>query len=155
MVEEFVIKLATLEDMKDVFNLSNDSVVRMNSINPEPIIWENHINWFKNKIKDKNSIFYIINDSLNNFMGYVRLDREDDWVLTIHLKNEYRGKGLGQRILQKICTLNADKCIIALVKENNLASLNSFKKAEFRETDFVFIRNERYHKLKYECNCNK
>ena len=37
MAEEFSIKLATMEDMKDVFELSNDPVVRQNSFNPEKI----------------------------------------------------------------------------------------------------------------------
>lgn len=156
MVEEFEIKLATIEDMKDVFDLSNDKLVRANSINTEQIKWENHQIWFKNKTNDENCIFYTLNSLNNGFIGYVRLDKEDrKWVLTIHLLPNYRGKGLGSKILETICTLNSNKCIIALVKENNLASLKSFKKAKFRETDFVFIKNERYHKLEYEYNCNK
>lgn len=155
MVEEFSIRLAKNEDMEDVFNLSNDETVRVNSINPELIIWENHITWFKNKINDKNSIFYIINDPENNFMGYVRLDKDEDWVLTIHLMSEYRGKGFGKKILKTICTLNNDKCIIALVKENNLPSVKSFEKANFKKYDLISINEERYHKLKYERNCDK
>lgn len=153
MVEEFEIKLATIEDMKDIFDLSNDSVVRANSINPEPIAWESHIKWFNSKIKDKNSKFYVIKVT-NNFIGYSRLDKDEDWLLTIHLKNEYRSKGFGRKILETICHLNKDKTIIALVKEKNLASLRSFEKANFQKFDLILINNERYHKLKYECDCN-
>lgn len=156
MVEEFEIKLATIEDIKDVFELSNDELVRANSINPEPIFWENHVNWFNNKIMDKDSVFYIVNNSKNDFMGYVRLDKnESNWVLTIHFKNEYRGKGFGKKTLRTVCNLNKDKYIIALVKEKNLPSLISFEKANFKKVDLIFINDERYHKLKYECNSNK
>ena len=37
MAEEFSIRLATIDDMKKVFELSNDDVVRANSINKEKI----------------------------------------------------------------------------------------------------------------------
>lgn len=155
MLEKFEIKLATIEDMKSVFDLSNDELVRANSFNQEKIIWDDHQKWFEKKINDENSVFYIVNNLNNIFMGYVRLEKEkEDWILTIHLRGEYRGKGLGKEILETICSLNSEKCIIAFVKEKNLPSVNSFEKANFENINLVSINNERYYKLKHERNSN-
>ena len=60
MAEEFSIRLATIYDMKKVFELSNDDVVRANSINQEKIKWDDHIEWFKNRIQKKEDPFYIV-----------------------------------------------------------------------------------------------
>lgn len=156
MVEEFNIRLAKVEDMEDIFNLSNDDLVRANSFNQEKIQWEDHQKWFKDKISNEDSIFYVAETPSNNFIGYVRLEKEKkSWIITIHITNNYRNKRLGREILKKICNLNADKIIIAFVKEKNLPSLKSFEGAAFKKFDLVSINNERYYKLKYECNCNK
>lgn len=36
----------TSEDCSRVYNFSNDSLVRANSFDSEPIIYENHVKWF-------------------------------------------------------------------------------------------------------------
>ena len=41
--KEYRIENATSKDIKDIFELSNDNVVRKNSINQDKIIWENHV----------------------------------------------------------------------------------------------------------------
>lgn len=151
MVEAFELKLATIESMKNIFDLSNDELVRQSSFNQEEINWEKHQNWFKNKISDKNSLFYIVQNIENIFMGYIRLDKESNkWIVTIHLKEEFRYKGFGVQILKKICILNADKCIIAFVKEKNRPSYNSFIKAGFKKIELCMINNEKYYRLKYK-----
>ena len=126
------IRLATLDNMKNVFDLSNDNIVRQNSIHTEKIEWNNHIKWFKNKINSKDSIFYIAEDN-NNFIGYCRLDKEKDyWVITIHISDKYRGKGYGSKIIKEICAKNPDKKLKALVKKENSASYNMFLNCGFK-----------------------
>ena len=46
MAEELQIRLANIDDMKNVFDLSNDDTVRKNSINQNKIEWEDHVKWF-------------------------------------------------------------------------------------------------------------
>ena len=47
----FNIKLATINYMNNVFELSNDDTVRANSINHEKIKWEDHVGWYSGRIK--------------------------------------------------------------------------------------------------------
>ena len=49
----------TSEDCNLIYNLSNDPLVRANSFNSEPIIYENHVKWFNKVIKP---LFYCYNN---------------------------------------------------------------------------------------------
>ncbi len=148
MAEEFKIELAKIEDMKNVFDLSNDELVRQNSFNQEKINWDNHQAWFQNKINDENCIFYSVKSFENDFVGYVRLDNEnDEWILTIHLNQNYRGKGLGAKILNKVIEINKTKKIIAFVKEKNLSSYHSFIKVGFKLRKLINKNSEKTYEL--------
>lgn len=151
MAEEFLIRLAAIEDIKDVFDLSNDDVVRKNSINQEKIKWEDHIQWFNRKIADKNSIFYVACEN-NNFVGYCRLDKneKDEWVVTIHLDSNFRNKGYGKRLLNYVCINNKEKEIVAFVKITNSHSLQTFKKSNFTEVKEILLNNVKCMQFKYE-----
>lgn len=46
-------------DSSRVYNLSNDPLVRINSFNSEPIIYENHVKWFNKVINDSNILFFL------------------------------------------------------------------------------------------------
>lgn len=49
----------TSEDSSLVYNLSNAPLVRSNSFNSEPIIYENHVKWFNKVINDSNILFFL------------------------------------------------------------------------------------------------
>lgn len=149
MVEGFEIKLATIEDMKAVFGLSNDELVRANSFNQEKINWENHQRWFKNKINDNNCVFYLVKDSQNKLISQVRFDKNNDGAdISISISQEFRGKGLAADILKltsnKIIKENNVKRINAYVKNENIPSKISFERAGY-------ILKEKYSdKIRYE-----
>lgn len=152
MVEEFKIVLATIEDMKDVFDLSNDELVRANSFNPEKIQWEDHQKWYKNKINDKNCSYYLIKDFENNLISQVRLDKinASEGNISISVSARYRGKGYGAKVLQavskKIIYEQYTKKINAYIKNENAASKSVFEKAGF-------VLKEKYtEKVRYEFN---
>lgn len=46
-------------DSSLIYNLSNDPLVRINSFNSEPIIYENHVKWFNKVINDSNILFFL------------------------------------------------------------------------------------------------
>lgn len=149
MVEEFEIKLATIEDMKDVFDLSNDELVRVNSFNQEKIEWESHQKWFKNKINNENCIFYIVKEK-DKLVAQVRFDKMDinEYDISISIAPSFRGKGYGSIILksasEKVVIEKNIKKISAYVKNENIASKNIFKKAGY-------ILKETYQdKVRYE-----
>lgn len=46
-------------DSSLVYNLSNAPLVRINSFNSEPIIYENHVKWFNKVINDSNILLFL------------------------------------------------------------------------------------------------
>ena len=58
---KFVMQIRQVEngenDCNLIYNLSKDPLVRSNSFNSEPIIYENHVKWFNKVINDSNIFF--------------------------------------------------------------------------------------------------
>ncbi len=96
--------------------------------------------WFKKKIEDKSSIFFIV--ELNDVpVGLVRFDIENESAtIGVSIDKEYRGKGLGGEIIKigiQSYFKENDFPILASIKKENLASVRSFEKAGFH-----FFKNE-------------
>lgn len=152
MVEEFVIKSATIEDVKDVFDLSNDELVRKNSFKQKKIKWEDHQKWFKDKLSDKNHLFYIIRDAENHLISQVRFGKvkADEGDISISISPDFRGKGYGADILRLtsmkiVSELNIRK-INAYIKPKNIASKTIFEQAGY------ILKEESQKKMRYEYN---
>lgn len=154
MVEKFDIKLAKIEDMKAVFELSNDSLVRLNSFNQEKISWENHQTWFENKINNKNCLFYIVKNEENNLISQVRIDKINpaEGDISISVSPLFRGKGYGAKILKMVSEKASSeqniKKINAYIKNENITSQKMFEKAGYilKETFPEKVRYEYYAK---------
>ncbi len=145
--------LAKKSDLMDVFELSNNPVVRKNSFNQEKIFLKDHKGWFEEKINSKDSFFYIVRSKAGKFVGYTRFDKQnEDYVITIHLKKEFRGKGLGTYLIKRTShtVLKKHKIdfICAYVKCTNKASLRSFEKVGYKVLDKKVIKNIKYFRLK-------
>lgn len=142
----FKIELVQQSDMFDLFDLANDPVVRKNSFNQENITLENHKKWFVQKLSDTNCYFYILRQG-SDFVGYVRFDKieEVEFIITIHLHKNFRGKGFGAKIIalatQKILMVSNKISITAHIKKENEASYKSFIEAGYRLVDSNFIYN--------------
>jgi len=75
----------------------------------------------------------------NNFVATVRFDLLDpdlgNYRISIHLAANYRGKGLGTKIIrdttQKLLQDYQVKKISAFIKEDNIPSIKSFEKAAY------------------------
>lgn len=143
MAEEFFIRLATIDDMKKVFELSNDDMVRKNSINQKKIKWEDHIIWFKNRIQRINEPFYIVESLDKEFIAQVRFDKKDEQIISISISEDFRGKGYASKIIKRCSEISGKKEIIAFIKEENTISQKAFIKA-----DYKFIAKENGY-LKY------
>ncbi len=138
MYEKLNIRLATAEDCKKVFDLSNDPVVRANSIHQEQIKWDEHCKWYKNKINDRDCFFYTVHKE-DQFIGYIHLDRNEhnQWIITIHILPTMRAKGYGTQIIYEINKLHPEKFLISFVKEQNFNSLKIFIKNEYKLVKLV------------------
>ncbi len=136
MVEEFELKIATIQDMKDIFELSNDDLVRKNSFNQKKIEWEEHQVWFKNKINDKNSVFYVVRKN-NYLIAQVRFDKSnvDEFDISISISPNFRRQGYGKKILKlvsdKVISQYKIKKINAYIKSENETSKKMFDKVGY------------------------
>lgn len=89
----------TSEDCSLIYNLSNDPLVRINSFNSEPIIYENHVKWFNKVINDSNILFFLVFED-DDFVGQLRFVRtceeSRECVISLSITPEYRGKHIGR-----------------------------------------------------------
>jgi UDP-2,4-diacetamido-2,4,6-trideoxy-beta-L-altropyranose hydrolase len=132
------LRKATAADALPVFNLSNHQSVRVNSINQEPITWENHLAWFTAKLTAKNYEFYIAEDEDKNFIGQLRYEiSNDSAVISISISPDFQGKGLSSEILITgsevfFAARPEINQIIAWIRHANLPSQKAFTKAGFK-----------------------
>ena len=123
---------------------------RANFIGQSKIKLEDHKVWFKIKIYSNECAFLVVETRENHkVIAYIRYDKEDDgWFVSVNLNDGFHGMGLGTRIIKE----SSDKVpgnITALVKEANVSSIKSFKKAGYIKTGSVLIGSENFHKLEY------
>lgn len=146
----FYLRYALEVDAMNVFNLSNDRVVRVNSINQSSIGWKEHVNWYTKKIIDSNYLFLLVFNSSDEFMGQVRFDIKDNHaVVNISLTKEFRGKGFGTSLLISAsfrCFIEKPgvEYILGYVKSNNVPSMKSFLRSAYVFSHEEMISEEKY-----------
>ena len=134
------IRSATEADIKSVFDLSNDPVVRKSSIHCEPIAWDCHVTWYASRLLRSESPFFIIeHDATGDFIGQLRLDQQDDgsMLISLSIASEWRGKGIGSSVIRRAIQMTDSKMVTAMIREDNASSRRSFEKAGFNLTDVV------------------
>lgn len=155
--DDIFLRNANINDLKDVFVLSNKDYVRQYSINKDKILWDNHVNWFKSVLEDNNLVFYVVTDFSNSFLGQIRYKLDNDYAtVSLSLTEKLRGKGLSRMILyhsiEKLFIMKSNiNYIIAYVSEANIASIKIFKGLKFEVIDkddniikLILRRNEYY-----------
>ncbi|MCX5811471.1 MAG: GNAT family N-acetyltransferase [Proteobacteria bacterium] len=130
-------------DAKDVFDWRNNPQVRKSSFNTNKIKWEQHEQWFNNKLQDPLVATYIFS-SEEIKLGSIRFEEKDSgiWV-SVMLNPGYVRKKLGAQLI-KLATekyireKKPEKQIIAEVKANNIISNKTFLKAGYEESHIVY-----------------
>ena len=154
MAQEIIIRRAESSDMRRIFELSNDPLVRANSIHPEPIEWATHEKWFANALVNPKMKFYIAESADGVLVGQVRFEeREDGCLVSISLAAAFRGKGLAQAVLLKAMDASGLQFFMAEICADNLPSLSLFKRCGFElQADGSFIAGERkFERLRRGC----
>jgi UDP-2,4-diacetamido-2,4,6-trideoxy-beta-L-altropyranose hydrolase len=149
MEKEITIRKASNDDMRTYFNWANDIEVRSNAINPNPIIFENHEQWFSKRINSSDSFLYYF-ELKGVPLGQVRFDKEDgSFLIDYSVDATFRYMGLG-RVILKLAMKSLfdenveDVKIRALVKEGNNASRKTFETLGFTQSDVVVIHGLQY-----------
>lgn len=138
MKREIRFRNAAFEDCGIVFDLSNDLLVRENSVNTEMIDWESHVKWFGEKITDRNCYFRLAFDGEGRFVGQCRVEAvNQEGVISISIAHDFRGKGFSSNIISRVSrdffrTYRGVKRIKAVIKPSNQRSTKAFEKAGYR-----------------------
>jgi RimJ/RimL family protein N-acetyltransferase len=150
MPEEFIIREANSEDMTRVFHLSNDPVVRQNSINQNKICLEKHKNWFEKQLNKIDAPFFIIENNAKQFIAQVRFSKKEETIISISISKDDRGKGLASQIIKNCTQKSKLSPVYAYIKKENIASIKSFKKAQYTIISDTIINDIEFWKMKYE-----
>ncbi|TJX68846.1 GNAT family N-acetyltransferase [Soehngenia saccharolytica] len=139
--EEIFLRKAQKKDVIDVFEISNEDLVRQYSINKNKISWKDHVEWFFNVLESENTVFYVVVDNMNSVLGQIRFKLEgNSAIISISLANKLRGRGYSKSILKQgidklLSENNQVMDIIAYVLENNIVSIMLFTSLNFEEID--------------------
>ena len=148
--EKYNLKVAQIEDVELYFNWANDPLVRNNAISTDPILYENHIKWFRNKLRDEKCFMFILYFE-NKSVGQIRFEIEDEEAtIDYSIDVNYRGRGHGKVLLEfgmlrLIEDFSKNVKFKAVVKKINSPSNNIFIKSGFTQVDDLYINGEKYN----------
>ncbi len=137
-------------DTMTVFNLSNERSVRLNSVNQTQIKWQDHLQWYKERINDNNCFFLLAFNGNDEFVGQVRFDIKLNYaVISISLDKKFRGKGLSSPLLIKSsfqCLKEKPKVksILAYIRPANTPSIKAFASAAYLFSHEEIINEEKF-----------
>lgn len=127
MSNNLYLKIITYRDIVQLFKWANDPVVRKNAYHTEPIKYEGHQRWFKEKLKDTNCKMYILTDG-NKDYGQVRGDFENGKVtIDYSIDSAFRNRGYGKTMLKLFEKKYSNVLLYAEVKISNTASQTIFE----------------------------
>ncbi|PLK42574.1 GNAT family N-acetyltransferase [Emticicia sp. TH156] len=140
------IRTASETDLMRYFNWTNDEEVRKQSFNSQPVVLENHRQWFLKKIKDPNCLMLVFEDARQQPIGQVRFENNPDKqnsIVGVSIDKSFRGKGLAGQLLTRAVRYflreNPGYTIEAYIKTENKGSIGAFKNA-----GFLFTKNLDY-----------
>jgi UDP-2,4-diacetamido-2,4,6-trideoxy-beta-L-altropyranose hydrolase len=136
---------AEFKDAEMLFKWVNDSEVRNNSINKEPVKFNNHIEWYKQKLNTDCTRIYIMEYG-GSPVGQVRFDKwKGCWLIDYSVAKEYRGLGFGKILIQRSINLFTNCILLAKVLNSNIASSMVFKSCGFKEEGIEVISSRHYN----------
>jgi len=152
--DDFQIRTANLEDAKLLWLWANDSIVRANSFQSDPISSDEHTEWYQKKLASRDTSFWII---VKNQVpvAQIRYDCINKYEANVSFSvaHDYRGKGIGTKVLtltfDAACKALRVKRAKGLVFISNQASQRTFIDAGYENIGlkqvsgkwcFVFVK---------------
>ncbi len=147
---------AVESDLELYFKWANDPLVREQSYNSDIVIFENHIHWFKEKIKNPDFYFYLFQNELDANVGQVRIQKKESnhAIIGVSIDANFRGFGLGAELLKMatndFLSSNPRFVIHAYIKHVNISSKTIFEKSGFQlDGTIEFNHHLSYHYIIY------
>lgn len=134
MAQKFFIRPAAAGDLKPVYKLSNEPLVRQYSLNKGAIPWDTHVTWFNRRITNTHYPFYILEDENGRFISQVRFEPDGNkTVISISITPEFRARGLAAAIITACVEKSPFARVTAFVYAANKASVKAFERAGFKK----------------------
>jgi UDP-2,4-diacetamido-2,4,6-trideoxy-beta-L-altropyranose hydrolase len=143
----FKISLRPVEinDREWIWQCANDPISRSASFSSETILWNDHIKWFDQKLKDRDCVFWVIVQNLNlHPVGTVRYETSGhSAIISINITPDNRRRGVGSQAIQISSELLFETTLVttvhAYIKIENTASINVFTRSGYSNTGLVDI----------------
>lgn len=136
--ERLSVRPARQEDKALYFDWANDPDTRRHAFNSEFISWDDHSQWFDQRLRNGNSWLFVLQTPRGLPVGQVRIDRRgNDGVLDFSVDPAFRGRGWGTLLLQRAVEasrdLKLDVALTGTVLPKNIPSQRAFLRAGFIE----------------------
>ena len=138
-----ILRKVTKDDIMLLYNWANDNEVRKNAFNINYIYINVNKKWFEDKLNSERCDMFIYMYH-SKPIGQVRVDydEKDIGYIDYSVADGYRGYGHGKNIIHLVEREVAYKvvCLIALVKEDNIASKLVFEKNLYKKEAGIYIK---------------
>ena len=129
------LRAAKLKDSREIWEWRNDPLTRAMSGNKSSIKYENHLEWFRSKLKNRNCSFYM-GEALGINAGIVRIDIvKNIGEVSINMNPSVRGMSLATTLLKdavhSFFKKNSSVELVATIDKKNKASMKIFKNTGF------------------------
>jgi UDP-2,4-diacetamido-2,4,6-trideoxy-beta-L-altropyranose hydrolase len=135
-------------DCKLLWEWANDPVVREASFSRENIPWDEHVEWFRGKLNDRNCRIFVALNGSSVPVGQIRFDKHGahDADIGIIVDGRFRGLGYASRLID-LATNHAFaewglKQMNAFVKPENVASAKAFERAGFERVETMTVKGQ-------------
>jgi RimJ/RimL family protein N-acetyltransferase len=125
---------ATPGDCRILFEWRNDPLTRQNSLNVQPVNWEEHQIWLQKSLISITRKIRIAEID-ENPVAVIRLDQTNDaagYLLSWTVSPAWRGKGVGSEMLALVCREFAKFELRAEIRSSNAASRSMVQKCGFK-----------------------
>lgn len=137
--KRFAVRNVRSSDCRDIWLWRNTMFARRASFQPEAIPYENHEQWFRAKMSDRNSFLWIVQSGKER-IGYVRHDIDGKKAVhSVLLNPQYYGMGVGASVIRKADEAyrkikGTPEVICAEIQDHHAASIKAFRNAGYRLT---------------------
>ena len=149
--KKLLLREATKEDCTLLFRWANDPEVRLTSLSPEPIDWDDHVVWLTKKLIDPSCHIFIASNTEGVPVGQIRFDVQQDGsaAIDVHIAGESRGRGYGTSLiveaLDRLFCSTDIRIVHAYQRPENTASIRVFEKAGFRSAGEIELKGHAVH----------
>ncbi|WP_263820699.1 UDP-2,4-diacetamido-2,4,6-trideoxy-beta-L-altropyranose hydrolase [Salinibacter sp.] len=151
MTHEPSIRPVQKQDCELLWHWANDPKVRENAYDSDPIPWEDHKEWFEEKLESASSKIYVAEVG-SDPIGQIRFDIEEAVaVVDVSVAKSKRGSGYGTMLIERGTRRFLKEAEVervdAYVKADNSASRKAFEKAGYALKEETRKKGERSYRL--------